>query len=99
MKNQLKTYVLRTLLLEKPENISEEVYQKVISYIADYTHEICSYIFRCVEYDCLQEKTTLNDQNILSKLTSSYCFAKAYEYLQYLENEHEYAHEFEELAR
>ena len=99
MQNNLKIHVLRMLLSEKPEDVSEKVYQDVIKYVAIYTHELCSYIFRSVEYNCISEGIILNDENILSKLTPSYCILRANEYLKYLENQHEYAHECEELAR
>ena len=99
MHNKLKIHVLQMIYGERPENISEEVYQRVLSYVTEYIHEFCLYIFRSVEYELVQEKIPLSDQNILSKLSSTYCFKKSNEYLQFLENTHEYAHEAEQLAR
>ena len=95
MNNRLKVHVLNLLLEEKPADISDQVYQKVMSYIGEYINDFCSYIFKSLEYECVMKKILLTDQNILDILTPTYCMQKSYEYLEYLQNCHEYAHECE----
>ena len=101
MKNRLRVHVLRLLLEEKPADISDEVYQKVISYMGEYINDFCSFIFKTLESEFVRKKVPLTDQNIINLLTPTYCMRKSYEYLQYLENSHEYAHDCERefLAR
>lgn len=103
MSNRLRNYVLTLLLNKDTYGIDQEKYQKVISALAadNHTDDICSYIFRSLEDQYLTRGITPRDENIVALLTTSYCVDRAYEYLMFLQNDHEYSHEWEQefLAR
>ena len=103
MSDRLKCCVLQVILDKDAVCIDQDKYQKVISAIAmDYhVDDICSYIFRNIEKECLNRGIPLTDNNIVHLLSTTYCVNRAYEYLVFLQNEHEYAHlhEQEFLAR
>ena len=94
----LKNYCL-SLILDKDAalGIDTNKYQTVITALATNNHveEICSYILQAVEAYYLRKKITPSDQAILSVLTTEFCVNRAYEYLMFLQNDHEYAHECE----
>lgn len=98
----LKDYCL-SLILNKDatKHIDPNKYQMVISAIAMNNHvdEIISYIFRSIEYQYINVKVVPQDHHILEILSPSYCVDRAYEYLLFLQNDHEYAHECESFAR
>lgn len=96
---QLKFYVMKTLLSDEIACLDEEKYQKIIPVITEHLNDLCVYLFKTIQYDCSINKLILNDENILALLTPEYVLNRAYEYSLFLENQHEYAHECEELAR
>lgn len=96
--NTLKNYIL-SLILDKDAavRIDANEYQSVITAIATNNHveDICSYILQAVEAYYLRKGITPSDDAILSILTTEFCIDRAYEYLMFLQNDHEYAHECE----
>ena len=97
MSNRLKTYILRLIISEKPVDVTDEVYQVVFSHIVEYLDDICSYVFRSSESECVLRSIPLSDENIVQLITPTYCVKRAYEYLLYLQNAHENAHEVEQV--
>lgn len=95
MNQKWKNEILCILLNKDAKNIDQEKYQEVICALAmnNHVNEICNYIF-----EVTRKK---KEKKPVYHLSTGKCVELAYEYLMYLQNMHEYAHEEEQhfLAR
>lgn len=97
MNEKLRTYIFCTLISENMNEVDKNKYERVIRALDTdyYVNDIISYIMRSLEVKCVREKIILSDENILNLLSFEFCIERACEYLDFLQNDHEYAHECE----
>ena len=82
MTPQIKECILTTLL-NKDEVIKDLTkYELVISYLDNYSEEICNHILQAVN---LEYPNYSVDQKINLLKNINYCLSKAYEYIYFLE--------------
>ena len=90
--------VILSLLLNKDaKGIDENKYSHVIAALGleKNVFDICAYVYHAKERELTKERSIPLEEKVLRSLTTSYCIDKAYEFVIYLENMHEYAHDIE----
>lgn len=60
---------------------------------------ICKYVLSCAKKTCLQEYGCINFAQILNKMDADFCVARAYDYVAFLQNDHEHIDDIEHLKR
>lgn len=60
---------------------------------------ICKYVLSCAKKTCLLEYGCINFAQILNKMDADFCVDKAYDYVAFLQNDHEHLDEIEHLGR
>ena len=99
MNDNLKKYIITIILNKDNEDINEEKYAEVIKALSINNHidDICSYIMRCASCKIMRDKLMPTDTNILNLITTKFCVNNAYDYLLFLQNDHEPSHESEKF--
>ena len=89
--------VLSLLLNKDAKGIDENKYSHIITALGleKNIFDICTYIYHEKEQELQKDRKMPSEEKILKSLTTPYCIEKAYEYVLYLENMHEYAHDIE----
>lgn len=97
----VNNYILDKILRERTADIPETEYRAVISQleVGYYVDDICKYILSAGRKTCLERYGVLSFAQLLRLLDSKFCVEKAYEYVRFLQNNHEYLEEIESLKR